>query len=634
MAPVHSLGVDFFEAQRRARRRTVVVLVGGALALLLLSVCYGLTTLGVARLAALGRPADLLPFAMTAAAVPVLCALVAGLIAHRRFADGPRGAEVLGARPLSADRPDERVLRNVVEEIAVAAALPAPALFVWDDQPGVNALALGHTPRDGALVFTDQAVGTLSRDALQALAAHEMAHLAAGDTQLNGLLAAVVAGLEAPLRTIWRGTKEVLEDRGASVSDADPAFRGTGAGVDSPVSLTFVLLLVIIFGVPVLIGSPWLFTALAAGAFGFLLLGTMGWLLARLLAISVARQREHHADALALQLTRHPDGLADAIQAVAEAPLRGLILSRHREAVRHFFFGRPDIPSPAWGDALSAHPAMEARLDRIRRAPRPEPAPAPPSPEAPIAPPPAPDPAPTPSVRPTALAAETLAALPPDLLDAAHAPTDAAALLLALATSAPAPLPFLSDAQALDRPRRLALVEVALPALRQLPGAERARLIRSVSAAVHADGHVSPWEHAMLAVLRYGLGTPPRRRRLPDAALGSALWTLLCRIAQGDGVASDAALSRGRAIFRRASLAVPDGSGSAPDAGTFDEALDRLATALPEQQRLALEMTDAAVHADGRVTEDEGDLTCALALALGQPLPGWATGTAAAPQTA
>ena len=629
--------VDFFEAQRRARRRTAWVLLMGTLALLLVAAAYGGTAVLILEIAALGRPVDLAPLLAFATGIPLLWAALSGWRAFRAFSDGERGAARLGARPVQTSRAEERVLRNVVEEIAVAAALPAPALFVWDEQPGINALALGHDARDGALVFTDQAVQTLSRDALQATAAHEMAHLAAGDTRLNGLLVAFVAGLEAPLRAVWKGTKSVLEDDAPVRLPKSSGRERAGFETHDNPPLTAVLLIVIVAGTFTLIGAPWVFTALLIGVPAYFLLGALGLLLARLLAVSVARQREHHADALALQLTRHPEGLAGAVRAVAEAPLKGLVLSRHREAVRHFFFGRPDIPSPVWGDALSAHPAAAARLDHIRRAPRAAPLPPAPRPPKPSTSAPAPpSPAPTPTARPTVLAAETLAALPDGLVEAAHVPADAAALLLALATPTPSPLPslddvqFMDDVQALGRSHRLALVEIALPALRTLPAPERARLIRSISAAVHADGHVSPWEHALLAALRYGLGAPPRRRRLPDAAFRAALWTLLCRIALEDGRPADAALVRGRAILTRASLAVPETPcpprDPATDAAAFDGALDRLATALPEQQRLALEMTDAAAYADGRVTEEEGDLTCALALALGQPLPSWAVG--------
>ena len=620
--------VDFFEAQRRARRRTAGVLAAGALALLLVAAAYGGAAVLVVRVADLGRPVDVEALVALATGVPLLWAAVSGWRAFRAFSDGERGALRLGARPAQTGRPDERVLRNVVEEVAVAAALPAPALFVWDEQPGINALALGHDPRDGALVFTDQAVQTLSRDALQAMAAHEMAHLAAGDTRLNGLLVAVVAGLEAPLRAVWKGSKAVLEDDTDSRA-ASPRFLPGTETADNP-SLTAALLVVIGAGTITLVGAPWLFTALAIGIPAYLLLGLLGLLLARLLAVSVARQREHHADALALQLTRHPDGLTAAVRALADAPLRGLVLSRHREAIRHFFFGRPDIPSPVWGDALSAHPDPAARLGHIGRLPTEPAVPTPTDTSRSPRPAPAPAAAPSPAVRPPVLAAETLAALPEPLVEAAHRPSDAAALVLALAHEEPdraasddAP-EWSSEARELPRALLLPMVEIALPALRELPPPERAALLRSVAAAVRADGRVSAWEHAVLAALRYGLGAPPRPRLLSDAALGQALSVLLAHLAHADGQADARAIARGRAVLQRAGLPCPDGPLPSPDAAAFDGALDQLASARPHQQKLALALADAAVHADGRVTNAESDLTGALAFALGQPLPGWA----------
>ena len=619
------------------------MLAAGTFAVGAMMVGYGAAALGLSRAVSL-RPDAAAPLALAATAVPLVWAAVAGRLAYARFSDGRRGAAALGARTLLLHLPRERMLRNVVEEVAVAAALPAPALFVLDEQPGINALALGHTPRDGALVFTDQAVQTLSRDALQAVAAHEMAHLAAGDTRLNGLLAGFATGLEAPLRAVFRETRTVLEH---GPTPAGVTMSRALVGINAP--LTLALLLLIAGAVLGLLVSPWMFAAVALGLPGLLVLGLAGALLARLLAAAVARQREHHADALALQLTRHPDGLADAVRAVAGAPLSGLILSPHRAALRHFFFSRPTLPSPVWGDALSAHPSLPSRLDRLGRA-RQRHTFADDESAGFIAPAQA-------TLRdssayshifaradaaPAVLAAQTLAALPEQLVEAAHAPFDAAVLVAALAGAPPASESesvWTAAAVTLPPPLQLPLLEIALPALRELPPAARARLLRTVSAAVHADGHVSPWEHAVLAALRYGLGTPPRTRTLAPDAFVHALDVLLCHLAHTEPGPDLPALARGRAVLQRAGLPVPDAPCSALDAASFgpaafDQALDQLAAASPQQQKLALAAADAAIHADGRVTDSERHLTCALALALGQPLPGWALDHRPARETA
>ena len=109
---------------------------------------------------------------------------------------GPAVARMVGGReiPAATGVPEERTLRNVVEEMAIAAALPIPAVFVLDDEPGMNAFAAGLTPANAAVAVTRGALHGLSREELQGVVAHEFAHIRNGDMRLDTWLVTSSSG--------------------------------------------------------------------------------------------------------------------------------------------------------------------------------------------------------------------------------------------------------------------------------------------------------------------------------------------------------------------------------------------------------------------------------------------------------
>ncbi|MGI9332044.1 MAG: M48 family metalloprotease, partial [Gammaproteobacteria bacterium] len=106
-------------------------------------------------------------------------------------------AQMVGARALAMNTtdPNERMLRNVTEEMAIASGTPAPDLFVLDSERGINAFVAGYNSTQAVMVVTRGALENLNRDELQGVIGHEFSHVMNGDMRLNIQLVALLAGI-------------------------------------------------------------------------------------------------------------------------------------------------------------------------------------------------------------------------------------------------------------------------------------------------------------------------------------------------------------------------------------------------------------------------------------------------------
>ncbi|HEV3493499.1 MAG TPA: M48 family metallopeptidase [Reyranella sp.] len=223
------------------------------------------------------------------------------------------------------DKADAPPLYNVVEEMAIAAGVPMPRVMILETD-ALNAFATGNKVGHGTIVVTRGLLDTLSRDELQGVVAHEMAHLANLDTRYM-VIVGVTVGLIALvcdmlLRTMaWGGSGR------SSSSDK----KGSGGG------LLIILLIVVA-----------IFAPLAAKA----------------VQMAVSRQREYLADATSVQFTRNPNGLISALGKLADkaAPFPGV-----SRATQHLFIVNPVQTFTAKSSALLAtHPDVADRIARLR----------------------------------------------------------------------------------------------------------------------------------------------------------------------------------------------------------------------------------------------------------------------------
>jgi heat shock protein HtpX len=177
-------------------------------------------------------------------------------------------------------------LRNVNEEMAIAAGVPPPALYIIDD-PDPNAFATGRDPRHASVAVTQGLLESLNRDELQAVVAHEMSHIRNYDIRLMTVVAALVGAImlisEFAVRSMRLGA---VKGKGGGGSR-----RGGSAG--GPLGLVILVL--------------WILSIILAPV------------IAKILAMTVSRQREYLADASAAELTRNPGALASALEKLDRA---------------------------------------------------------------------------------------------------------------------------------------------------------------------------------------------------------------------------------------------------------------------------------------------------------------------------
>jgi heat shock protein HtpX len=226
------------------------------------------------------------------------------------------------AREISHD--DAPVLFNVVEEMAIAAGLPMPKVYIIDDS-APNAFATGRDPEHASVAVTSGLLDKLNRDELQGVIAHEMSHVGNFDIRYAMLVGILV------------GTTVLISDfflRGLWLSGGGRG-RGEGGG--------YVQLIMIVIAIVFAILAP---------------------LFARLLQLSISRQREYLADASAVRLTRNPKGLADALQKISGDRE---VLEAANRATAHLYIVNPvkGFEKRAKG-LFSTHPPIEERIQILR----------------------------------------------------------------------------------------------------------------------------------------------------------------------------------------------------------------------------------------------------------------------------
>ncbi|MCC5823023.1 MAG: M48 family metallopeptidase [Phycisphaerales bacterium] len=328
--------IDFFGDQDRARARSRRLVVMYVIAVL--AIC--LTVSGVAALAVAllddtpggPRVGDIVLVALITAAITGL--IIAGgslyRIAELR-SGGSAVARALGGRPIDPSTRDlnERRVLNVVEEMAIASGVPVPPVYIMREEKGINAFAAGYRPGDAVIGVTRGCVEGLTRDELQAVMAHEFSHILNGDMRLNVRLIGLLNGIV------------LISLFGHILLRVAP--RGVGRSKEGAAAVMVIFLVAIVM----------------------LIVGSIGALAARIIQAAVSRQREFLADAAAVQFTRNPSGIANALRRIGGATHRARVRHPRAQEAGHMFFGEAISGASMLGSSLASHPPLAVRIKRV-----------------------------------------------------------------------------------------------------------------------------------------------------------------------------------------------------------------------------------------------------------------------------
>jgi heat shock protein HtpX len=223
-------------------------------------------------------------------------------------------------------------LFNIVEEMKIAAGLPAmPKVYIIND-PAPNAFATGRSPQSASIAVTAGLLGRLNRDELQGVVAHEMSHILHRDilyvTLAGVMLGGVVLLSQVFLRGLFHGS--VGSQRRYSSQD-----RGGGQAQ----------LVIAVIAIAAAILAP---------------------LMARLLYFALSRRREYLADAGAARLTRYPEGLASALEKIAHDPAPQLAAASDATAPLYIVNPFKKRGQMRLSDWTSTHPPLAERIRILR----------------------------------------------------------------------------------------------------------------------------------------------------------------------------------------------------------------------------------------------------------------------------
>jgi len=325
----------FFQRQAHARRNTslLVLLFLTAVAMITLAVC--LVGYFVTRSESSGLAFHHWLLSNHGLLTGTTVVLLIGLGSLLRWIDlaggGSRVAKMVGARPIDPDTrdSDERKLRNIVEEMAIASGVPVPELYVMDQETGINAFVAGYTANEAVMVVTHGAITQLSRDELQGVVAHEFSHIFNGDMRLNVRLIALLAGI-LMIGQIGGFLLRASFYRGHRVG------RSRDGRAQAAMGIIGLALFVI---------------------------GYVGVFFGRLIQAAVSRQRERLADASSVQFTRNPEGIAGALFKIG---LKGGFLdtTSHASDMNHMCFG--ESARMKFTSLLASHPPIDERINAIQ----------------------------------------------------------------------------------------------------------------------------------------------------------------------------------------------------------------------------------------------------------------------------
>jgi heat shock protein HtpX len=249
--------------------------------------------------------------------IPIIL-FVIGYTVFQYYASSSIAIAMSGAQQI--EKADNPRLWNTVENIAIAQGMTMPKVYIIPDE-APNAFATGRNPDKAVVAATSGLLAIMDDNELEGVMAHEMGHVKNYDI----LVSTIVFGLVSAI-----GILADFAMRMAFWSNMDRRKDDNGFGV--------ALLLVGIVG------------------------SIIAFLIGPLISAAVSRQREYLADATSAEITRHPAGLASALQKLGEY---GRPMRRKSSAMAHMYIADPMKPGMV-ERLFSTHPPIPKRIERLK----------------------------------------------------------------------------------------------------------------------------------------------------------------------------------------------------------------------------------------------------------------------------
>ena len=235
-------------------------------------------------------------------------------------------ARALGAEATHDHSRRDRYYTNLVAEMSAASGRPPPETYVLRRDMSINAFILGGADDTLALTVSQGALDSLTRDELQAVIAHEYGHIDNGDLAIYSQLSAILHGYY--ILSEWENQQDQIRTAPeANLFNLRGLFNN-----EQGYSYTGGILAI---------------------------LGSILYLYGRLLQAAFSRQREHMADARAVQYTRHPDALIGALKKALALQHNGIRLIRPPRDRAHIYF---IYYQSAQNRLLRTHPPLRERI--------------------------------------------------------------------------------------------------------------------------------------------------------------------------------------------------------------------------------------------------------------------------------
>lgn len=249
-----------------------------------------------------------------------------GYATFQYFLAGSLAVMMSGAQQI--EKKDNPRLWNVVENLAITEGMPMPKVYIIND-PAPNAFATGRDPKHAIVAATTGLLSIMDDAELEGVMAHEMSHVKNYDIRVSTIVFGLVSAIG------------MIADMAMRMAFWSQMFGGGDRRDNRDNDNSFALVSMVIGIVASLIA----------------------FLIGPLIQAAVSRQREYLADATGAEITRYPEGLASALQKLADY---GRPMRRHSTSMAHLYIADPIKPGIV-ERAFSTHPPIPDRIARLKK---------------------------------------------------------------------------------------------------------------------------------------------------------------------------------------------------------------------------------------------------------------------------